>query len=119
MYVKVDLEAVPPEVSLVDPGDCTRFDVTVHGPGDADDLDRALVAASVGRTDESGALVSVAAVRRLAAGSVGDRWDGDFLSMLEYARGRGWLTEDAESIRAHVQWGLTSTDQQTVEQTER
>jgi hypothetical protein len=40
----------------------------------------------------------------LASGSVGDGWEKDFESMLDYARGRGWLTDDAHAIRAHVVW---------------
>jgi len=102
--VTVDLASEPPAVALAEPDDCTRFDVTVSGTGDDGDLDRALVHAGVGRTDDQEALVTVAAVRRLASGSVGDGWDGQFETMLDFARGRGWLTDDGESIRAHVVW---------------
>ncbi len=104
MHVTVDLASTPPAVSLVEPDDCTRFDVVVSGTGDDDALDRVLVAASVGRTDGSEALVSVAAVRRMASGAVGASWEADFRAMLDYAQGRGWLTDDGEEIRAHVQW---------------
>jgi hypothetical protein len=104
MHVTVNLSSAPPEVSLVDPDDCTAFDVIVHGSGAADDLDQALAGASVGRLEQGEALVTVAAVRRLASGSVGDGWESDFLAMLDYARRRGWLTEDGHAIRAHVEW---------------
>jgi len=108
VHVTVDLVSVPPGVALAEADDCTRFDVIVHGAGagagDSDDVGRALVDASVGRTEGSDALVDVGAVRRMAAGSVGESWEEDFLSMLDYARGRGWLTDDRESIRAHVEW---------------
>jgi len=104
VHVTVDLTAVPPAVALVEPDDCTRFDVVVHGPGTHGDLDRALVGAVVGRAEPPDALVTVAAVRRLASGSVGDGWEAAFLAMLDYARGRGWLTEDGAGIRAHVEW---------------
>lgn len=104
MHVTVDLTSEPPAVALVEPDDCTCFDVTVSGTGDEKDLDRALAAAVVGRTDEKEALVEVAAVRRMASGSVGDGWEGHFEAMLDYARRRGWLSDDAESIRAHVVW---------------
>jgi hypothetical protein len=104
MHVTVDLTAAPVAVALVEPDDCTSFDVTVTGTGDETDLDRALVDAGVGRTDDKDALVSVTAVRRMASGSVGAGWEGDFEAMLEYAGGRGWLTDDAQSIRAHVVW---------------
>jgi hypothetical protein len=104
VHVTVDLAAVPPAFALEQPDDCTRFDVVVSGTGDDDALGRALVGASVGRTEGSEALVSVAAVRQMASGAVGASWEADFLAMLDYAQGQGWLTDDGEEIRAHVQW---------------
>ena len=60
----------------------------------------------VGKVDGDGeAMVRVDAVRRLAAGSVGATWDDDFAAMLDYARSKGWLSDDGASIRAHVEWG--------------
>ncbi len=104
MHVTVDLAVVPPVVALGEPDDCTRFDVVVQGTGDDHDLERALVGASVGRTEAGDALVTVAAVRRLASGRVGDGWDERFLAMLDYARGRGWLSDDGDVVRGHVEW---------------
>jgi hypothetical protein len=105
MQVVVDLSAEPGAVVLVDPADCGRFHVAVRGTGDAVALDGALRSASVGGLDGDGeALVLVDAVRRLAAGSVGDTWDADFAAMLGYAGSKGWLSEDGSSIRAHVEW---------------
>ncbi len=104
MHVTVHLADRPPAVTLEEPDDCTRFDVVVHGTGDDDALDRALAAASVGRMEAGDALVTVAAVRRLASGSVGDGWDEQFAAMLDYARGRGWLSDDGGVVRAHVEW---------------
>ena len=104
MHVTVDLTAVKPAVSLVEPDDCTRFDVVVHGPPDSGELDRALARSAVGRTAGDDALVTVEAVRRLAAGSVADGWEGAFAAMLDYARSRGWLSDDGQEIQAHVEW---------------
>ena len=60
----------------------------------------------MGEVDGDGeALVLVAAVRRLAAGSVGASWDEEFAAMLEYALSKGWLSDDGTSIRAHVERG--------------
>jgi hypothetical protein len=103
MHVTVDLVSNPPAVSLLESDDCTRFDVVVHGSADADLLGRVLVGDGIGRIEEDEALVSVAAVRRLA-GSVSEKWEADFLAMLEYARSRGWLADDGLDIRAHVEW---------------
>jgi hypothetical protein len=104
MHVTVDLGADPPGVALVEPEDCRRFDVLVHGGRDAGALYRALGGAAVGRTEGDDVLVTVEAVRRLASGTVGPTWDADFDAMLDFARGRGWVTADGEAIRAHVEW---------------
>jgi hypothetical protein len=104
VHVTVDLTGATPQVSLVEPEDCRRFDVVVLGGPDTAALDRALAAAAVGRTDDEEALVEVAAVRRLASGSVGDGWEAEFVAMLAFARGKGWMTDDGSGIRAHVEW---------------
>ncbi len=106
MQVVVDMTAAPASVALEEPADCGRFHVAVRGTGDAADLESALRGSAVGTVDGDGeALVDVAAVRRLAAGSVDETWETDFAAMLDYARSKGWLSEDGASIRAHVEWG--------------
>ena len=106
MYVEVDLEDEPPSVALAEAGDCGRFHVAVRGRGDAGGLDRALRGSGTGSVDGDGeAQVLVAAVRRMATGKVGDTWEADFAAMLDYARAKGWLSEDLGAIRAHVEWG--------------
>jgi hypothetical protein len=108
MQVVVDMAAAPTTVGLSEPADCGRFHVAVRGSGDAATLDQALRANEVGSVDGDGdgeAMVRVDAVRRLAAGTVGETWDDDFAAMLDYARSKGWLSEDGASIRAHVEWG--------------
>ena len=104
MHVTVDLDFDPPALSLLEPDDCTRFDVVVHGPGDPDHLGRVLAGTAIGRLEGGEALVSVAAIRKLASGSVSEKWEADFVAMLDYARSRGWLTDDGLDIRAHVEW---------------
>jgi hypothetical protein len=102
VHVIVDLTSPGAGVSLHEPNDCTVFDVVVHGHGDDADVDGVLQAGSVGRMDGGEALVDVDAVRRLASGSVGDTWETDLQAMLEFARSRGWLTDDGAAIRAHI-----------------
>ena len=101
MHVTVYLLSAPPTVSLEEPSDCRSFDVVVHGSGDDEALERAAAFGGAATLWTGG---TVAAVRRLAAGSVGEGWESDLLAMLDYARSRGWLTEDGQSIRAHVEW---------------
>jgi hypothetical protein len=48
-------------------------------------------------------MIPVATLRRLAAGRVPDGWEADFAGMLEYARTKGWLSEDGEAVRAHLE----------------
>jgi hypothetical protein len=104
VHVTVDLSSEPADVSLGEPEDCSRFDLVVHGTGGGDDLDRALVSASMGRMEGDDALVAVDRIRELAAGSVGVGWETDFAAMLDYARSRGWLSGDDAAIRAHIVW---------------
>jgi hypothetical protein len=104
MHVTVDLNPTAPTVSLLEPDDCTCFDVVVHGSADRGELDRALVGTSVGRVLDDDAYVTVDAVRRLAAGSVAEGWEAAFVAMLDYARSRGWLSDDGREIQAHVEW---------------
>lgn len=101
MVVDVDLRVDPPAVVLVEPEDGTAF--SVRARGDRSRLAGALASAGVGRMDGDEALVEVDAVRRLAAGRVGDGWEGDFAAMLDYAAAKGWIADDGRTIRAHVE----------------
>ena len=48
-------------------------------------------------------MIPVATLRRLAAGRVPDGWDADFAAMLEKARERGFLNEEGDAVRAHLE----------------
>lgn len=97
MYVQV----TPSQVSLEDPSNFRQFHVTVRG--DAVDVAAALTRSGFGSMEGNDALVSVEAVRSAARGRVDDGWEAGFGSMLEFARTKGWLSEDGRSIRAHVE----------------
>jgi hypothetical protein len=99
--VDVDLTSGPSAVALADPGDCRAFSVRVQG--DRAGLAAALESAGVGRMDGDEALIDVDAVRRLAAPQVGPSWEDDFVAMLAYAEGKGWLADGGRSVRAHVE----------------
>jgi hypothetical protein len=104
MYLRVDLGESPPVVSLEEPDDTERFHVAVIGGRDAGLVFGALVDAAAGRLEGDDALITVDAVRRLAAGRVGPEWDGELDKMIGYARSKGWLDETGHAIRAHVEW---------------
>jgi hypothetical protein len=105
MVIVVDLQqGDPAPVSLKDPGDCGRFHVEVIGPRDDAALAHALVDADVGRVADEHVFVDIGAVRRMAAGWVGESWAADFEKMLAYARSKGWVDESGNAIQAHVEW---------------
>ena len=95
MYLQVSAE----ETSLEEPEDLKRFHVEL-GQG-VKDAGAALVGWA--RLDGDHAWVDVEAVRRAAAGRVGARWDADFAGMIDYARAKGWLSDDGTAIQAHVE----------------
>ena len=100
MFVRVNTEY---DVELIDADDCTRFHVERSGALSNDAFGRGLVVAGAGRVDPDGSVeVLVAWVRAHALGAVADDWEVRFTSMLEYARSKGWLSEDEVGIRAHV-----------------
>lgn len=88
-------------VELVDAGDCKRFHVEVR---DDSDVAGALDGSGAGSLAEDGehALIEIGWVRQQAVG-VGPDWEQDFDGMLDYARGQGWIDEDASSIVAHLE----------------
>jgi hypothetical protein len=96
MYIRVTGGGV----SLEEPGDTRKFSVSVGVP--SDDLDRVLRASGWGMTDGAEALINVEMVQRAASGRVGASWKDDFKVMIDYARGRGWLSADERFVRAHV-----------------
>ncbi len=105
MFVVVDLEAEPAEVTLAEPDDCSRFHVSVTGHGHAPAVDDALQSTGTGWLDgDGGAFVRVERVRDLAAGNVDAGWPQRFDTMLDFARDKGWLSVDGEAIRAHLEW---------------
>jgi hypothetical protein len=53
--------------------------------------------------DRNHVLIPVATLRRLAAGRVPEGWEADFAGMLEQARTQGWLDEQGEAVRAHLE----------------
>ncbi len=103
MFVAVDLESMPPVVTLEEPDDTTRFHVAVRGGTDPGRLYGALVDAAAGRLEGDDAWISVDAVRRMAAGRVATGWESSLGAMVDYARGKGWFDEAARAIRAHVE----------------
>ena len=93
-----------PEVRVVHVDDLTRLHLALGEVTD-EEADECLRAEGLGRlTGDDDALIDVAALRRAAEPHAtlpdwGTRWDG----MVEYARGKGWLTEDGAALQVHVE----------------
>lgn len=89
------------DVELVDAEDCKAFHVEVRGDAD---VAVALDESGAGTLAEDGehALIEIGWVRQAAVG-VGPQWEQEFEGMLDYARGQGWIDEDASSIVAHLE----------------
>jgi len=104
MFVRIDLRHQPPIVTLEEPDDCTRFYLAVAGGRDLGLVFGALVDAAAGRLEGDHALVTIDAVRRMAAGRVGDDWSDRFDGMLAYARTKGWVDDTNNAIQAHVEY---------------
>jgi hypothetical protein len=104
MYVRVDIAPQPPVVSLEEADDCTKFHLAVVGGRDLPRVFGALVDAAAGRLEGDHAYITIDAVRRLAAGRVGDDWDSRFDGMLDYARSKGWIDDTGNMIQAHIEY---------------
>jgi hypothetical protein len=83
MYVKIEIDTVPPTVTLYEPDDFKAFKIIVD--------------------HKSEMFVPQAIIRQLAGSRAGDlNWQTRFEAMIEYAAERGW-TNDVGDIQAHVE----------------
>ena len=104
MIVEVNLTGADASVDLVKPEDVQQFHVAARG-GSPEALAAALSAAEVGCLVPSGdAMINTQAIRRMASGRVPAGWDDDFVAMLQYAKNKGWLGDNGETVQAHVEW---------------
>ena len=100
MIVEIDLRGEKTEARLVDPEDFTSFKVVVHDAKPS--LEGRLATVGVARVDEH-AWVRVDALRRLAGSAATPAWEESLEAMLEFARSRGWVDDETDSVRAHVE----------------
>ena len=88
-------------VEVVDADDCTALSVTAELPVRA--VAEVLVDAGIATSGEDGAVwLDIDELRRRAAPGGSGGWNERYASMIEYARGKGWLDEVAHSVRAHI-----------------
>lgn len=100
--MRIVLTTEPASSTLEEPDDFTAFSVAAP-TGTADALDRAL--GPVGTYDGEHVWVERDALVDLAGESGADSaWRDGLAAMIDYARAKGFLSEDGTAIRAHVEW---------------
>lgn len=100
MIVEIDLRGEAADARLVDPENFTAFKVVVHDATPS--LEERLASLGVARVDEH-VWVRVDTLRRLAGPAATPAWEESLASMLEFARSRGWVDDETDSVRAHVE----------------
>ena len=100
MIVEIDLRGERAEARLVDAEDFKSFKVVLRDAKPS--LGERLAPVGVARVDEH-AWVRVEALRRLAGPGATPAWEESLASMLEFARSRGWVDDETDSVRAHVE----------------
>jgi hypothetical protein len=106
VYIKVDLQAAPPSVSLEEAANCKQFHVLAVGDGDDAAVATALSSAGVGRpsSNPGHVYVPIDTVRTMAgATGVASSWEDDFSGMVGYASSKGWLDDSGTAIEAHIE----------------
>jgi hypothetical protein len=91
---------------LVEPDDCTTFDVVVAPELDTEALTALLAEHKIGTlaAGEKHVFVSPEALRALADGRTGEDWSSRFDKMLAYAATKGWIGENGD-VRGHIDNG--------------
>jgi hypothetical protein len=75
-------------LSLVEPDDFKETRPTLPG---------------VSFVDDGNVLIGIDAVRALPGAPDTDEWRAGYRAMIDYAARKGWIDEDTNSIRAHVE----------------
>ncbi|WP_285493959.1 hypothetical protein [Actinomadura sp. NBRC 104425] len=87
-----------------EPGDFARLHLDLRGIT-AREADRALRRARLGSlVGDDHALIDLAGLRAMVAEAAADPgWAAGWDAMVEYARGKRWLSDDGTSVRVHVE----------------
>ena len=101
MYLAIAVDGV----ALHQPEVTTDLYASYHQRLTAEKLDAVLAEHEAGEVLPGAAhvMIPVATLRRLAAGRVPEGWDADFEAMLTFARSKGWLSDDGDAVRAHLE----------------
>jgi hypothetical protein len=89
-------------VSLEDPGNFRAFKLVVEGAG-LDDARKALAGVAE-LPDQDTAWISQAVLRAQPEVAADAAWQESFNAMIEKARPHGWIDDQRQAIKAHVEW---------------
>jgi hypothetical protein len=97
VIVEVRLGTGEPQVELLEPDVFTAFKVVLYGGGPA-----LAETPGVARVEEH-AWIPIDRVRELAGAGATPEWEESFQGMLGYARSKGWVDDELDAVRAHVE----------------
>lgn len=81
--------------NVVDVENLRALSVVAHGPVDL---------GALGEFDGTHAWVRIDALRRAArSAGVPDGWEAGFDDMVVFARSKGWVSDDGDAVRVHVE----------------
>ena len=101
MFVKVSADG---RVTLEDSGNFRAFKVVVDGKPSALDGVRRTLAGTAELLDKDTAWVSEAALRRRPEVAQDAAWQQSLSTMIEKAKPHGWIDEQRQAIKAHIEW---------------
>jgi hypothetical protein len=93
-----------PEVKVMDVDDLTRLHLALGEVTD-EEADAALRESGIGRLEghDTGVLDTAALRAAAEARATAENWSAGFDGMVEYARSKGWLTDDGAGLQVHVE----------------
>ena len=99
MELEINFLQTPARVRLLDPEELRSFAVAVVDSSTRDEGDWP---EAVARHEEH-VWVRIQAIRELAKPQVDAGWDAGFEKVIEFARSRGWVDDEAGAVRGHVE----------------
>jgi hypothetical protein len=104
MYILLSLSQDKALARLEEPDDCTRFHVAIRDLSEKQ-VQQLLQKENLGEfADYNTAWVQLTAIRKLAEGRIAPDWSDRFEKMLDYARRKGWLSQDGTLVSGHCEW---------------
>jgi len=101
MFVKL---AIDGSVSLEDPGNFRAFKLVIEGGPQRLDQARRALANLAELDDETHGWVYEQALRQRPEVAQDQSWQQGFGAMIEKAKPHGWIDEQRNAIKAHIEW---------------